>query len=164
MHASVASSLSNLKTSDDETYLDCLVLHSPLPTIEDTYLVWSTLETYVPHKIRALGISYEVALRKFCQQEDIIYQSFWTLSGNPALLKSMVVTNLAEAAGVDREVALYTLVLGLGKICVLNGTTNKDHMKHDIERVKLLEPWAQGGGKDTYEAALKEFKALIVDV
>ncbi|KAL3418665.1 aldo/keto reductase [Phlyctema vagabunda] len=195
VHASVASSLSNLKTSSDEdSYLDCLVLHSPTPTIEDTYLVWSTLESYVPHKIRALGISnttlsilssltesmkippsvcqnrfyhttkYELCLRQFCEQEDIIYQSFWTLSGNPALLKSAVIASLAELVGVDKEVALYAMVLGLGKICILDGTTNPDHMEHDLKGVKLVESWAQGEGRSGYEETLKEFKALISEV
>ncbi|KAI0130608.1 Aldo/keto reductase [Daldinia grandis] len=58
VHSSVASSLNNLRYSElDAPYIDSLVLHSPLRTLSDTVRVWETLETYVPHKIRQLGIS-----------------------------------------------------------------------------------------------------------
>lgn len=59
IHASVASSLENLKTSEDErdTYIDCLILHSPYPTAAATKEAWDVLSTYVPHKIKSLGVS-----------------------------------------------------------------------------------------------------------
>lgn len=43
--------------SVDDTYIDTLVLHSPLRTLELTIEVWNALETYVPSRIRNLGIS-----------------------------------------------------------------------------------------------------------
>jgi hypothetical protein len=50
----VASSLKNLKL----TYLDSLVLHSPLKRDEDTLTVWRAMETQVDEgRVRALGIS-----------------------------------------------------------------------------------------------------------
>ncbi|KAI4656865.1 uncharacterized protein J4E78_006756 [Alternaria triticimaculans] len=126
MHTSVASSLRNLRynESDDESYVDCLLLHSPLPTIDQTLQAWKLLESYVPDKIRSLGISnvslpilqaihenatikpsvvqnrfypqtrYDVPLRAFCREHDIMYQSFWTLTGNPSLIRSEPVTAL----------------------------------------------------------------------
>ena len=45
------------ESSSESTYLDCLVLHSPLPTMAQILEAWQTAETYVPHKIRFLGIS-----------------------------------------------------------------------------------------------------------
>ncbi|ERT00034.1 aldo-keto reductase (AKR) [Sporothrix schenckii 1099-18] len=71
VRASVESSLRNFtfplpdpqlaasgSTNPKETsYLDCLVLHSPMDTREDTLAVWTVLQTYVPHRIRSLGIS-----------------------------------------------------------------------------------------------------------
>ncbi|KAL1964365.1 hypothetical protein VTN77DRAFT_7050 [Rasamsonia byssochlamydoides] len=62
-HASIKSSLHNLRLSEKEeetnetTYIDTLVLHSPLPTIDQTLEAWSTVESYMPHRIRNLGIS-----------------------------------------------------------------------------------------------------------
>lgn len=60
--ASVASSLENLAIPDEFSttapfYLDCVVLHSPLPTVEDTLAAWQTLEKFVPQRIRRLGIA-----------------------------------------------------------------------------------------------------------
>lgn len=47
-------SLSNLHT----TYLDSLVLHSPLDTIEETMQAWRTMESFVDEgKVKGLGIS-----------------------------------------------------------------------------------------------------------
>jgi len=31
---------------------------------------------------------YDVEIREFCKEHDIAYQSFWTLTGNPHILKS----------------------------------------------------------------------------
>lgn len=51
---SLQKSLSNLKT----TYLDSLVLHSPLDTIEDTMSVWRVMETFVDEgTVLRIGIS-----------------------------------------------------------------------------------------------------------
>ncbi|KAA8573570.1 hypothetical protein EYC84_005154 [Monilinia fructicola] len=57
IHASIASSLKNLETSDDErdTYIDCLILRSPYPTRAESIEAWKVLSTYVPHPIRSLG-------------------------------------------------------------------------------------------------------------
>jgi len=124
VHRSIQTSLRHLRPSEDtgeddsSVYIDTLVLHSPLPTIDQTLEAWSTAETYVPHRIRNLGISnctlseletlclqvkvkpavvqnrfyqrtrYDVPLRAFCREHAIIYQSFWTLTANPDLLAS----------------------------------------------------------------------------
>jgi diketogulonate reductase-like aldo/keto reductase len=174
VRTSVASSLANFRPSDgseDESYLDCLLLHSPLPTIDQTLQAWAILESYVPDKIRALGISnvtlpilqaiyenskikpsvvqnrfypatkYDVPLRAFCLDHGIVYQSFWTLTGNPKLLTSEPVTSLAKAVGVEPFVALYALVMDLG-VTVLNGTTTKAHMEGDLAGIKKVREWA----------------------
>ncbi|KAJ5396783.1 hypothetical protein N7509_004896 [Penicillium cosmopolitanum] len=58
---SVASSLYNLRSRDNpesvnEAYIDCLLLHFPLPTLNQTLQVWTALQKFVPSKIRTLGI------------------------------------------------------------------------------------------------------------
>ena len=51
---SIAASLKNLQTD----YLDCVLLHSPMPTMAQTLSVWETLESFVDSgQIRQLGIS-----------------------------------------------------------------------------------------------------------
>ena len=174
IHTSVASSLQNLRhqsESEDSAYLDCLLLHSPLPTLEQTLQAWKLLESYVPHEIRSLGISntdlqvlktiyenstvkpsvvqnrfypqtlYDAPIRAFCDKNDIVYQSFWTLTGNLNLLRSDVVAKLANLAGVSRSVALYALVIDRG-ITVLNGTNSAEHMDEDLRGMDAVRRWA----------------------
>lgn len=57
---SFATSLQNLRTS----YLDCLILHSPLPTLDQTLTVWRSLECLVERGgVRRIGLSncYDLA-------------------------------------------------------------------------------------------------------
>jgi diketogulonate reductase-like aldo/keto reductase len=192
IHTSVASSLLNLRPGEDSkegSYVDCLLLHSPLPTIEQTIEAWQLLESCVPDKIRALGISnvtlpilqhiyehsivkpsvvqnrfysqtkYDVPLRAFCRKYGISYQSFWTLSGNPKLLKSEPVTTIAQATGVSESVALYALVSDLG-IIALNGTKSSKHMNDDLAGMQEIRDWAENHEKQWLRATLG-FKKLI---
>jgi diketogulonate reductase-like aldo/keto reductase len=109
IHLSIASSLHNLGPQTlfpEDEYVDCLLLHSPLPTVKETLQAWKVLETYVPETIRTLGISnvtlpvleaiydnatvkpaivqnrfyertgYDVSLRAYCKERGITYQSF----------------------------------------------------------------------------------------
>ncbi|KAJ5466582.1 hypothetical protein N7539_009538 [Penicillium diatomitis] len=167
VHASVKSSLYNLRPSPDprtttDTYIDTVVIHSPLQTPEETQEAWQALECYVPRYIRNLGISncsvpvlralfnaatvkpatvqnrfypatsYDSELRGFCLENQIIYQSFWTLTANPTLVRSRPVQQLAAQVGISAPAALYTLVMALGNTSVLNGTTNKARMNEDL--------------------------------
>ena len=50
---SVASSLANLRA----TYLECLVLHSLYPGIQDSPMAWRAMEDLVPSKSNPLGLS-----------------------------------------------------------------------------------------------------------
>jgi diketogulonate reductase-like aldo/keto reductase len=191
VHASVTSSLANLSTGDI-TYLDCVLMHSPLPKLEGTAIAWTTLQSYVRQgKIRHLGIAnvsfpvlaflvkdmdvkpsivqnrfyadtrYEVQLRRFCREQGIVFQSFWTLTGNPGLLKSEAVKELAKAVGVSVQVALYALVVGLEKVTVLDGTTNEGRMVEDLEGLEKVGRWAEGEGSGEWERILEDFKELV---
>ncbi|KKY22136.1 putative aldo-keto reductase [Diplodia seriata] len=192
VHASVKSSLLNLAAADGEgSYIDCLLLHSPLPNIRQTLEAWRTMETYVPHQIRHLGISnvsqpilevlyrsstvkpavvqnrfyaatgYDVSLRKFCRENSLVYESFWTLTGNPQLLQSTPVFMLAQFAGVSAEVALYALVMAVD-VVVLNGTTSGDRMREDLEGIKKVQEWSKTK-EDSWNTLLGDFKHMIGD-
>ncbi|KAK9417497.1 putative NADP-dependent oxidoreductase domain-containing protein [Seiridium unicorne] len=194
VRTSVASSLRNLAMTDTgEAYLDSVVLHSPLRSMEETAVVWKALSKYVPSQIRHLGISntpleiveyllaapdikvkpsvvqnrfhektrWEVPLRRLCRQHGIVFQSFWTLSGNPRLLKQEPVNVIAEAAGVEKEVAYYALVLGLEGTTILDGTTSQEHMQADLEGIEKVGQWAGHDGKETWMKALADFRVLI---
>ena len=178
IRSSVISSLDHLRTgsADDEdeksqAYLDCVILHSPLQTLSETLLAWRTLEEFVPHRVRHLGISnvnlnnfellydlmdikpavvqnrfysansFDKRLRSFCVKKGIIYQAFGTLTKNPRLLASEPVKVLAEQTGTQNQTALYCLILGLESVVVLNGTTNVDRMKSDLCEIDQCRRW-----------------------
>lgn len=162
--------------------------------MEETLVAWNTLEQYVPHKIRNLGISnttldilrtlydavkvrpsvvqnrfyketaFEVPLRAFCREKEIVFQSFWTLSANPSLFKSAPVKDIAEKTRAPQAVAYYSLVLGLEGITILDGTTNEDHMRDDVQGIKVVGTWAEGDGSQDWNSALSNFKKLIWEI
>ncbi|KAK1514109.1 aldo/keto reductase [Colletotrichum costaricense] len=211
VHKSIASSLKNLavdnnlfapsptdspegqKTEgDEEFYLDCVLLHAPYPSYKDTLLAWRALETYVPSRIRTLGISnvdlpdlqrlcdedarikpvvvqnrlnpdegYNTPVRVFCRERGINFQSFWTLTANPRLVRSSFVRQVAKGAGVSDEIAFYGLVLGLEGVSVLDGTTNEVRMREDLEGVEKVVAWAGGDGAEMWRESLAALKAVL---
>ncbi|KAG5918070.1 hypothetical protein E4U42_007006 [Claviceps africana] len=194
VHQSIRSSLDNFTMQDgQEPYLDSLVLHAPMDTLQDTLTVWKALESYTPKQIRTLGISnttlpilealysnmaikpsivqnrffdgtdYEVGIRAYCREKGIVFQSFWTLSSNAALVESEPVKSVAQNAGVDVVAAYYALVLGLESLAVLDGTTDQSHMEQDLTGVEKVGVWAEGAGVSEWTLALASFKALIGD-
>ncbi|KAL3458945.1 NADP-dependent oxidoreductase domain-containing protein [Aspergillus heterothallicus] len=197
VHASIKSSLYNLRPSAapesaEDTYIDTLVLHSPLPTMAQTLEAWTALETYVPRVIRNLGISnttlpilrelsslvkvkptvvqnrfyggtqYDVPLRAYCRERKMVYQSFWTLTANPELVRSEPVVSLSREAGVSSAVALYGLVLGLGNTTILNGTTKKVHMEDDLAALSSLKRFS-GEKPENWQNHLEDFQQLTGD-
>jgi diketogulonate reductase-like aldo/keto reductase len=156
---SIAASLKNLQTD----YLDCVLLHSPMPTMTQTQAAWRTLETFVDAKqIRQLGISncYELAvlerlhdtarikpaiiqnrfypdtnydreIRTYCDQNQIIYQSFWTLSANPHLLGHKAITSPASTHRRTAAQILFRYLTQIG-VVPLTGTKSDIHMREDL--------------------------------
>jgi diketogulonate reductase-like aldo/keto reductase len=90
---SVAASLRNLQTD----YLDCVLLHSPLPTMAETLFVWRALESFADSgTIRRLGISncYDLA------ELEQLYEG--------ARIKPAVIQNRFYAdTGYDREIRAF---------------------------------------------------------
>lgn len=195
VHKSITSSLHNLRptstaSSANSTILDCLVLHSPLPTIAETLEAWKTFETYVPHKIRHLGISnvhlatleqlyesakvkpavvqnrfypkthFDTKIRAFCVEKGIIYQAFWTLSANPGIVRSADVGAVAEQISVSPHEAMYCLVLALDNVVVLNGTTDEMHMRGDLEALRKAKEWASKN-PDLWRKCMDWFRAVV---
>lgn len=143
--------------------LDCLLLHSPLRTQEQTFVAWSAFEHLVEAgAVRTLGLSncyklslfraiwqraktkpvviqnrfyadtgFDVELRKFCAREGVTYQSFWTLTANPALLKHSVVRTVAERLCFTPEQTVLRCLTQMG-IVPLVGTTKTTHMMQDL--------------------------------
>ena len=75
--------------------------------------------------------NYDRTIRNFCNENNIIYQSFWTLTANPHIISSHLVTSLSTKYNQSREQIFFRFVLQLG-ILPLTGTTSVNHMKEDL--------------------------------
>ena len=196
IRTSISSSLRNLgvpvNTTQENSYLDTLILHSPLATLPDTLEAWKIFESYVPNHIHHLGISntnlrtlrtlfeeatikpsivqnrfypgtrHDSNVRRFCKDKNIVYQSFWTLTGNPELLGSEVVKKVTEELKLRKPVGLYLCVMGLGNVSVLNGTTSSERMKEDLEGLNEWQKWiGEEGNLSKWEDTMHQFRALL---
>jgi diketogulonate reductase-like aldo/keto reductase len=156
---SVAVSLTNLQTD----YLDCVLLHSPMPTMTQTQSAWRALEAFVDtDQVRQLGISncyrlddlkglyegarikpavvqnrfyadtnYDRDIRAYCDQHQIVYQSFWTLSANPQLLAHKTLTGPAATHKRTPAQILFRYLTQIG-VVPLTGTKSETHMREDL--------------------------------
>ena len=156
---SFQTSLVNLQT----TYLDCLVLHSPLANQQHTQEVWQAMEHLFQNGgVKQLGISncydlqqfellydnatikpaviqnrfyaktgYDCDIRDFCKQQRIIYQSFWTLTGNPDILAHATLQALATKYRRSAAQVFFRYLSQIG-IIPLTGTTSATHMREDL--------------------------------
>ena len=90
---SIAASLKNLRTD----YLDCVLLHSPMPTMAQTLSVWSTLESFVDNgQIRQLGISN-------CYRLADLEGLYRASRNKPAVLQNRFYADTQY----DREIRIY---------------------------------------------------------
>jgi diketogulonate reductase-like aldo/keto reductase len=96
---SCAQSLRNLQTD----YLDCLVLHSPLSTREETQTVWQAIEALVDAgRIRQPGISNCYSLAEL----EALYRS---VRIRPAVLQN----RFHAETGYDREIRSFCMDHGI---------------------------------------------------
>lgn len=105
------------------------------------------------------GTDYDVPIRAFCKANGIAYQGFWTLTGNPKLVRSQLVGELAGVLEVGREVAMYELVRAFG-VTVLNGTTT--HMECDLEGLRKFDEWTvEEENEEAWQRFVSTFEKLL---
>lgn len=74
---------------------------------------------------------YDVDLRRWCAEEGILYQSFWTLTANPHILDSETVQSLAGKYGKS-EAQIFFRCLNQWGMVPLTGTCSGQHMREDL--------------------------------
>jgi diketogulonate reductase-like aldo/keto reductase len=172
---SLAASLRNLQTD----YVDCLVLHSPLPAAQQTLRVWRAFEACVDAgQVRQIGISncdltdleqlfqasrikpavlqnrfhaatdYDRTIRAFCTQQQIVYQSFWTLTANPQLLAHPTIAALASSHSRTAPQIVFRYLTQAG-VVPLSGTRSVAHMRDDLSIFDFELTAAQRQAVDT---------------
>jgi diketogulonate reductase-like aldo/keto reductase len=76
--------------------------------------------------------NYDKDIRKFCDLNGIIYQSFWTLTANPFILENEDFLKICRKYKLTSEQLFFKFLIQLG-ICPLTGTTNENHMLQNLE-------------------------------
>jgi diketogulonate reductase-like aldo/keto reductase len=74
---------------------------------------------------------YDSALRTWCAERGIVYQSFWSLTANPHIVNSDTVRALAHKHGKTHE-QIFFRYLSQSGIVPLTGTTSAQHMRDDL--------------------------------
>jgi diketogulonate reductase-like aldo/keto reductase len=75
--------------------------------------------------------NYDRGIRAYCDEYQIIYQSFWTLSANPRLLAHKTVTGLAAIHRRTPAQILFRYLTQIG-VVPLTGTKSLAHMREDL--------------------------------
>lgn len=74
---------------------------------------------------------YDIALREWCCQRGIVYQSFWSLTANPHILGSQVITVLSKKY-MKTPAQIWYRYLSHKAIVPLIGSTSQLHMDQDL--------------------------------
>ena len=74
---------------------------------------------------------YDRSIRSWCDEKDILYQSFWSLTANPHILASDTVKTLAAKYTKTNAQIFFRFLMQLG-IVPLTGTTSTTHMQEDL--------------------------------
>ncbi|XP_055354485.1 glyoxal reductase-like [Paramacrobiotus metropolitanus] len=98
---------------------------------------------------------YDVEIRAFCRKHGIIYQSFWTLTANPHLLRSAVIKDMAHKRQATVEQVFFRFCMDLG-IAPLTGTKDERHMKEDLA-VLDMEPMSRTEVEQIEHLMIREF-------
>ncbi len=74
---------------------------------------------------------YDKALRQFCVQNNVQYQSFWTLTANPHILAHSSVISLSKQMNRSPAQILFRY-LHQRSVTPLTGTSSQEHMREDL--------------------------------
>ncbi|EJT98294.1 Aldo/keto reductase [Dacryopinax primogenitus] len=166
VRTSFALSQKNLGTG----FIDSLLLHSPLDSPEATLEAWQALRQLQQegkvgligisncYRIRALlalereaqvnvvqnrwfeGNGWDKDVLDYCNENDIKYQSFWTLTGSPSLLRHPLLQDIALKHQCTPAQAVYAIAQSFG-VVPLAGSTSEKHMLDGVRARDLpIEP------------------------
>jgi len=83
--------------------------------------------------------NFDTDLRKFCKENNIWYQSFWTLTASIEALRSPAVKELADAKGLSPQTYMFAFLMSLGYVTPLSGTTSRVHMAEDVAVMERIQ-------------------------
>jgi len=82
------------------------------------------------------GNGWDSDVMEFCKTHGIHYESFWTLSGSPTLLKSPAIQDIVRRTASTPAQALFRTAQMMG-VTPLAGSQNEAHMRDGVEAHKV---------------------------
>jgi len=106
--------------------------------LEQMEATQSELPAFVQNRCFArLGWDREV--RSFCDQHKIRYQGFSLLTANPEVLRHSPLIDVAAQMNATPAQLVFAFARAVGML-PLTGTSNADHMRADLDSLKLALP------------------------
>uniref|UniRef100_A0A7S3HA81 NADP-dependent oxidoreductase domain-containing protein n=1 Tax=Spumella elongata TaxID=89044 RepID=A0A7S3HA81_9STRA len=106
-----------------------------IKTLRQLYTEASVKPTVLQNRFYA-DSGYDTEIRAFCKEHSIAYQSFWTLTANPHILKSGAMKQLTKKYSMTSEQVFFMFVQALG-ITPLTGSSSELHMKQDLDTLSV---------------------------
>jgi len=104
--------------------------------LEDLYAMAKIKPSIVQNRFYQ-DTRYDKQIRKFCTKHNITYQSFWTLTANPHILKSDVLLDLAKRYKKNVVQILFAYLHQIG-VTPITGTSDAQHMHIDLESFDIV--------------------------
>ena len=79
---------------------------------------------------------YDKEIRKYCDEKHIIFQSFWSLTGNPEIFLTEILDKISEKHKVSTAEVWFAF-LRENNIVPLTGTSSSQHMIEDLNSLDI---------------------------
>ncbi len=99
---------------------------------------------------------FDIQLRKFCNENYILYQSFWTLTANRDALRRPEIASIAAGKELTPQTLMYAFMMTMGHT-PLDGTTSRVHMMEDVAVMERI----QGGEQILSATEVAEITFLL---
>ncbi|KAK9465114.1 putative aldo-keto reductase [Lipomyces arxii] len=130
----VWQAMNEIKNSPESCVRNIGISNASLQLVKALYQVTGIKPAVIQNRFYSHTM-YDHELRAWADKEGVLYQSFWTITANPHLLRHPKILEISKDNKVSPELALYTVVLK-EDICILNGTTNEQRMNEDLRFIE----------------------------
>lgn len=107
-----------------------------IETLKDLYAMAKIKPAVVQNRFYQ-DSGYDKEIRSFCKTNDIIYQSFWTLTANPHILENEELFKLGRKYNKNVIQLFFAYLHQIG-IVPLTGTRDMAHMKSDLQSFDIV--------------------------
>jgi len=92
---------------------------------------WATVKPTVVQNHFTWEECFDVEMRQWCSENNVKYQSFWTLTANTPVVGLEEIRQIAKKRGMTPEQVWYLWVMREGVVPLI-GATSSEHMQQDL--------------------------------